>query len=101
MAIKGKKKPQNRGGRARRAPAAAPRPVVGGRGREPWYRTTRDRLIAGAVGAAALIALVAVIANARSNSSDLAQRREGIENYAGEVRGLLQRVSPSATDMAG
>jgi hypothetical protein len=101
MAIKGKKKPQQRGGRARRTPAAAPRPVPGGRRRDPWYQTTRGRLIAGALAAAACIGILAVVANARSNSAELATRREAIEDYAGEVRGVLQRVSPAATEMAG
>lgn len=100
MPIKGKKKPARRGSRSRRTPAAAPRPVASRRRRDPWHRTLAGRVVAGITVLALLSLVIGLVVTSRSNGSAAAERQEVLERYAGEVRALLQRVSPSAGAVA-
>lgn len=100
MPIKGKKKPARRGSRSRRVPAAAPRPVATGRRRVPWYRTLAGRVVAGITVLALLGLVVGLVVNTRSSGNALADRQEALERYAGEIRALLQRVAPTARQVA-
>lgn len=100
MPIKGKKKAASRGSRSRRAPAIAPRQVVTGRRRVPWYRTLAGRMVAGITVLALLSLVVGLVVNARSSGNAQVERQEALERYAGEVRALLQRVSPPAGAVA-
>ena len=97
MAIKGKKK--SRGSQAKRRPAAAPRPTVTARRREPWYRTTRGRLIAGAVLAVIAGLVIWTVMAAQSRSDELAQEQDQLVDYTSEVRSILQIVRPPAGEM--
>lgn len=100
MALKGKKKASSRGSAGRRAPAGAPRHVATGPRDTPWYQTTRGRIIGGVI-ALALVGVLAVLAlNARSNSAERTAAAEALDRYAGQVRALLQRVTPPAGEMA-
>ena len=97
MAIKGKKK--SRGSQARRRPSTAPRPVAAARRKEPWYRTTTGRLIAGAVVAViAGLAIWAVMA-AQARSEDLAAEQDRLDDYTSEIRSILQLVRVPASEM--
>src|SRR5918998_2738884 len=99
MAIKGKKKSQQRGSQARRRPAAAPRAIAAGRRRPPWYRTPQGRagIIAFAIVVAAVI--TGFVLNARSDSAKLADQQDALEEYTGSVRAVLQTLTPAASDM--
>ncbi len=100
MPIKGKKKPASRGSRSRRMPAAAPRPVATGHRRAPWYRTLAGKVVAGITVVALLSLVIGLVVNARSSGNALVERQESLERYAGEMRALLQRVSPPAGAVA-
>lgn len=96
MAVKGKKKSQSRGSQGRRRPAPAPRATYAARPRQPWYRTPAGRVIA------ALVLLVAVIAvfvfvRSRPDTAATTQRRNALDQYTGDVRALLQSITPAAT----
>jgi hypothetical protein len=99
MAIKGKKKSQSRGSQARRRPAAAPRAIAAGRRRPPWYRTPQGR--AGIIAFLIVVAAVVtgLVLNAKSNSEKLADRQDAFEEYTGSIRGVLQTLTPAASDM--
>jgi len=97
MAIKGKKK--SRGSQARRRPAAAPRPTVTPRRREPWYRTTRGRLIAGALLAAIAGLVIWAVMAAQSRSDELAKEQGRLGEYTTEMRSILETVGPPAGAM--
>ena len=97
MAIKGKKK--SRGSQARRRPSTAPRPVAVARRREPWYRTIKGRLIAGAILAVVVgLAIWAVMAS-QSRSEDLAADQDALVDYTSEIRSILQLVRPPVGEM--
>jgi hypothetical protein len=97
MAVKGKKKSQSRGSQGRRRPAAAPRAAYSSRARAPWYRTATGRAVAALVVLLALVAIVAVI-QSRPDGVDLTQRKNDLDQYTGDVRGLLQGITPAATE---
>jgi hypothetical protein len=96
MAVKGKKKSQSRGSQGRRRPATAPRAAYASRAREPWYRTPRGQAIAALVLLIALVVIVAVVRSG-SNGTDLTNRQNAIDQYTGDVRALLQSITPAAT----
>lgn len=100
MAIKGKKKAQNRGSQARRRPAMAPRPATTRSMKPPWYKTTAGQSIA-AIATLILIVIVLVLVN---NSRDAAAEREAaqqrLETYTDQVRALLQRITPPASGLS-
>jgi hypothetical protein len=97
VAIKGKKK--SRGSQARRRPAAAPRPVIIGGRRAPWYKTPGGR-----IGLALGIVAVAAISlflwnNAQNNAEALEGRQKLLDGYTGKVRTMLQTLTPPASQM--
>jgi hypothetical protein len=95
MAVKGKKKSQSRGSQGRRGPAQAPRAAYSAPVQQPWYRTTAGRVVAALV---LLIALVAIIATVQSGSDpgDLTKRQNALDQYTGDIRALLQGITPPA-----
>ncbi len=100
MAIKGKKKSQNRGSQARRKPAMAPRPVTGKPRKPPWYKTTAGQTIA-AIGTMILVLLILIaVNNARTESRDREQIEQSFETYTDQVRALLQSITGPASEMA-
>jgi hypothetical protein len=100
MAVKGKKKSQSRGSQGRRGPAQAPRAAYSATAPVPWYRTTAGLVLA---GLALLIALIAIIALVRSGSDapDLTNRKDALDQYTGDIRGLLQDITPPAAGENG
>lgn len=101
MALKGKKKSRNRGSQARRRPASAPRPTVGPRRRPRWYRTTSGR-IAGSLAALVVIGLIAwAVTNQRAEATKLEEKQEALDAYTGQVRVLLQALTPPVGEMTG
>ncbi|MDQ3877538.1 MAG: hypothetical protein M3290_04205, partial [Actinomycetota bacterium] len=101
MAIKGKRKSQQRGSQARRRPAQAPRPAVGTRRRPPWYRTTAGQVIASLVFLVVAIAVIAVVAHVRSSSKERSQSQSQLETYTGKIRSVLATITPDVTAMTG
>lgn len=101
MAIKGKKKSQQRGSQARRRPAQAPRPVSRKGTKKPWYQTTAGQSIA-AIGAliAIVIALV-LVNNARTEAEERELRRESLENFTDQMNALVQTVTAPASELSG
>lgn len=97
MAIKGKKK--SRGSQAKRRPSTAPRPVAAVRRKEPWYRTTKGRLIAGTILAVVAGLVIWAVMAAQSRSEDLAAEQDRLVDYTSEIRSILQLVRPPASEM--
>ena len=95
MALKGKKKSQSRGSQGRRRPAAAPRAAYASRAKQPWYGTTAGRAVAALVLVIAIIAIVAFV-QSRPNTANLTQRQNALDQYTGDIRGLLQGITPAA-----
>lgn len=99
MAIKGKKKSQQRGSQGQRRPAAAPRPVYTGRKHTPWYKTNEGRLIGGMLIAVILGVTIWLVADAQNKSKDRTATREALEEYVSTVRGFTNALGPVAGDM--
>jgi hypothetical protein len=100
VAIKGKKKSQQRGSQARRRPAMAPRPAPGRAQKVPWYKTTKGQTIA-AISALILVVVgLAMFSNAKKEADERKQAQEALENYTDQVKALQQRISQPATEMA-
>ncbi len=97
MAIKGKKK--SRGSQARRRPSTAPRPVPAARRKDPWYRTTTGRLIAGSILAVIAGLVIWAVMAAQSRSEDLAAEQDRLVDYTSEIRSILQLVRVPASEM--
>lgn len=101
MAIKGKKKSQNRGSQARRRPAASPRPVVAQKKQTlTWYRNPR---IIAALGTLAIILIGVIVWVVQSNAEEadkLAKRQETLDEYTDEINTLLQQLRAPAGAMA-
>ena len=95
MAIKGKKK--SRGSQARRRPAAAPRPAVAVRRKDPWYNTALGRVIAAILVVLVIAGIGTAIAINRSNANKEKDKLQAVEDYVSELRAILQ----SATGPAG
>lgn len=100
MAIKGKKKSQNRGSQGQRRPAAAPRPVYTGRKPTPWYKKTEGRLIGGMIIAVIVGVSIWAIADAQNKSKEKTERREALEGYVASVRAFATSLGPVAEDMS-
>ena len=99
MAIKGKKKSQRRGAQARRRPASAPRPVVAGRGREPWYKTTTGRMVVVVLLVLAVSLGAGILVNASSDEG-LETRRSRLEQFTDQVRDLRGQITDVTTQMS-
>lgn len=100
MAVKGKKKSQSRGSQGRRRPAQAPRAAYGARPQQPWYRTTAARVIAALVLVVALVAIIVVVQSG-PDQTNLTNRQNALDQYTGDVRALLQGITPPATGEDG
>src|ERR671939_194544 len=99
MAIKGKKKSQSRGSQARRRPAAAPRALAPGRRRPPWYRTPQGRAALVALLLVVIAVVTGIVLKSRSDDAKLADRQDAMERYTGAIRGVLQTLTPPASEM--
>lgn len=100
MAIKGKKKSQNRGSQARRKPAMAPRPAPGKAQKPPWYKTTAGQTIA-AISAMILVLVILVsVNNARTEARERDQLESSYDAYTDQARSLLQNITGPASEMA-
>jgi hypothetical protein len=97
MAVKGKKKSQSRGSQGRRRPTPAPRVAYASRQRPPWYKTTTGRAIAALVLLIAVIAIFAIVQSG-GDSGNLTQRQNALNQYTSSMRGLLQSITPAATE---
>ena len=100
MAIKGKKKSQQRGSQARRRPAMAPRPATGRTQKLPWYKTTAGQTIAGITVLILVVVGLAMYSNAKSEADQRDRAQGSLENYTDQVNALLERISEPATEMA-
>lgn len=101
MAIKGKKKSQQRGSQARRRPAMAPRPATGRAQKLPWYKTTKGQTIA-AISALILVVVgLAMFSNSRKEAAERQQAETALEEYTEQVKALQTRIALPATEMAG
>lgn len=100
MAIKGKKKPQSRGGAARRRPAGAPRPAGVRREHVPWYRTSGGRVAVAVIAALVLSSIGGIIAALNSSSNRAEARRDQLDQYTSTVRDFAQVIADPATQMS-
>lgn len=100
MALKGKKKSRSRGSQARRKPAAAPRPAYGAKAKPPWYKTTAGMVIAFVVLASLAIFILWFTADQRSEEQALETQKEELDTFTGQLRGLVQSLTPVATDLS-
>ena len=100
MALKGKRKSQQRGSQGRRRPAAAPRPVVQSRRRPAWYRTGPGRALAGIVVIVLIGGIIAAIATSQSDSGSSEAGQEALDDYTGEIRGILQGMRAATGAMS-
>ena len=101
MAIKGKKKSQQRGSQGQRRPAAAPRPVYSGRKHTPWYKTSEGRLIGGMLIAVVIGVTIWLVADAQSKSRERTETREALEQYVQTVRSFTNSLGPVSEEMGG
>ncbi|HYO61272.1 MAG TPA: hypothetical protein VEU29_05185, partial [Actinomycetota bacterium] len=101
MAIKGKKKSQQRGSQGQRRPAAAPRPVYTGRKHTPWYKTNEGRLIGGLLIAVILGVTIWLVADAQNKSKERTATRESLEQYVKTVRSFTNALGPVAEERGG
>lgn len=100
MAIKGKKKSQQRGSQARRRPAQAPRPVTGRTAKKPWYQTTAGQSIAAIAVLVAIVIGLVLFNNARTAAEERELRQQSLENFTDQMNGLVQTVTPPATQLS-
>lgn len=101
MAIKGKNKPKNRPGAARRRPAGAPRPAPVVARSEPWYKTITGQLAA-IVVVLAIVGLVMWRVSASSSaSSKLEARQETLAAYTTEVEDYVDNIQQTVREMMG
>lgn len=100
MAIKGKKKSQNRGSQARRRPAPAPRPVVASRTKRAWYRSQTGIALLGILAIIAIGVTVVLIQNTQEAAAELDKRQEALDSYTNEIKTVLQTLRPAAGAMA-
>ena len=101
MAIKGKKKSQQRGSQARRRPAQAPRPVTSRGTQKRWYQTTAGQSIAGIGILIAIVVGLVLWNNARTANEERELQQQSLENFTDQMKALLQTVTPPATELSG
>ena len=101
MAIKGKKKSQNRGSQARRRPAAPPRLAVQPRTRTRWYRSQTGIATLGILAILAIGVTVWAVQNASDKAAALENKQEALDGYTDRVRGVLQTLRAPVGNMAG
>lgn len=100
MAIKGKKKSQQRGSQARRRPAQAPRPVTSRSTRKRWYQTTAGQSIAAIAALIAIVLGLVLWNNARSASEEQELLQRSLDNFTDQMQALLQTVTPPASELS-
>ena len=101
MAIKGKKKSQNRGSQARRRPAAPPRPAVTPKGQAlAWYRNPRIVAVLGTLAIILIGVIVLITQNNAEEADKLAKQQETLDEYTDEINALLQQLRDPATGLA-
>lgn len=89
MAIKGKKKAGSRGSQARRRPAAAPRPVVTTRRKDPWYSTATGRVVAALLVALLIAGIAGAVVWNRNNANEKKEKLEALEDYVDDVEAIV------------
>jgi len=100
MAIKGKKKSQQRGSQGVRRPAGAPRPAVGSsRGRTPFYKTRDGMLILGIFVLVFLGVIAWLVGSARERSQELEASRAGLERYSEEAEKVIGTATTPIREM--
>ena len=99
MAIKGKKKSQNRGSQARRRPAAPPRAPVQQRRTIPWYRTSTAIAIMGVIAIIAIGIVVFTVQGNREDQEALEKKQNALTQYTDRVRNVLQSLRLPVEDM--
>jgi hypothetical protein len=67
------------------------------RPRPPWYRTTAGRVIAALALVIVVVAIFAIVQSG-GDSGNLTTRQNALDQYTGSVRGLLQSITPAATE---
>ncbi|MFP5353123.1 MAG: hypothetical protein ACLGIB_11255 [Actinomycetota bacterium] len=100
MAIKGKKKSQQRGSQARRRPAQAPRPLTTRSTRPRWYQTTAGQSIAAIATLVAIVVVLVLVNNARNENEARELRQQSLENFTDQMKALLQTVTAPASELS-
>jgi hypothetical protein len=100
VAIKGKRKAQNRGSQARRRPALAPRPAPGRVRKAPWYKTTAGQTIAAISTMIVLVVGLVLWNNAREAADRLEASQSRLETLSDQAEALLQRITGPVTEMS-
>lgn len=100
MAIKGKKKPKQRGQVKRRSPSAR-RPVASSARPRPWYRTPRGRGLALVAIALLLGGAAWAVGATRGSAEELSRRQSALDAYTREVRALVESVTETVREMSG
>ena len=101
MAIKGKKKSQQRGSQGVRRPAAAPRPAVSTarRGKTPFYKTRDGMLILGIFVLVFLGVIAWLIGSARERQNELEASRTAIRQYTDQAEAALTQADTTIREM--
>lgn len=76
-----------------------PRPVSAAR-KPPWYKTTAGLTIAAIGSLLALILIIVVVSNVRSNNRETEARQEELETYTDQVEALVQKVREPVSAIA-
>lgn len=100
MAIKGKKKSQQRGSQARRRPAQAPRPLTTRSTKKRWYQTTAGQSIAAIAALVAIVLVLVFVNDARTENEERELRQQSLENFTDQMKALLQTVTAPASELA-
>ena len=66
----------------------------------PWYKTTAGQSIAAIATLILLVVVLVVVNNSRDAAAEKEQTQEVLENYTDQVRALLQRITPPASEMS-
>ena len=77
----------------------APRPVSSRALKPPWYKTTAGQSIAAITTLILIVIVLVMVNNSRDAAAEREQAQESLENYTDQVRALLQRITPPASEM--
>ena len=84
---------------ARRVPGA-PRTIHKGAGyQEPWFRRRGFQIGVAAGLIVMLVMAIVLVARSRGEDAELERRQQAVEDFTGETLTLLQKLSPSASEM--
>lgn len=97
MAIKGKRKKARS---SARRPPGAPRTIQRAPRPQPWYSKPGIRV--GLAIAAVIVAVVvfALVRGSGDRAERLERRQEALADFTGDLQALLQRISPTASEMS-